>query len=57
MPIVEVVEVRVEDGCVKLTKTIPHAVVQYILSEYWSFVFPFHSLYIFIYLVYMFDIP
>ena len=38
-------KVRVEDGYVKLTETSPHAVVQYMLSEYWSFGFPFPSLY------------
>ena len=43
-------KVRVEDGYVKLTETSPHAVVQYMLSEYWSFGFPFPSLYYYNYL-------
>ena len=38
-------KVRVEDGYVNLTETSPHAVDQYMLSEYWSFGFPYPSLY------------
>ena len=34
-------KVRVEDG---------YAVIQYMLAEYWSFGFPFPSLYMFIYI-------